>query len=197
MKTPHPRSRFVVLGLMVGVAACSAGSTFAITDGGAQDGTGPNGDDGGNPTGCPESPPSQGSPCAVAGLRCGWCPVFATCTGGSWNVMETAIACPAPASDAGSCQAPPSDVAACQTASDCAIVYGGCYCGSQPAIGVAKKHEAARSACEQQAASTCALGCANSPGHRAQDGNTDLDGGTIAVHCEMDGGVGTCLTYVP
>ena len=97
-----------------------------------------------------------------------------------------------------SCKTPPADLAACATANDCRIVYRGCYCGEQLAYGVAAKYFAAQAACESAAASSCALGCANSPGHMAQDGRSDLDGGVIAVRCvSVDGGALECRTYLP
>jgi hypothetical protein len=95
------------------------------------------------------------------------------------------------------CSSPPSDLAACTTTDDCAIVLAGCYCGSQPEYGVAKKYASQERACETAAANMCALGCVNFPGHRAQDGHNDLDGGTIAVRCAAaDGGGNACTTYV-
>jgi hypothetical protein len=82
-------------------------------------------------------------------------------------------------------------------ASDCGMVAGGCYCGQQPVYGVAKRYLAAEDACEATAANNCALGCANAFGQRAQDGNSNLDGGTIAVRCAaVDGGALACQTFV-
>jgi hypothetical protein len=96
-----------------------------------------------------------------------------------------------------SCAAPPSDLASCATANDCGIVAKGCYCGQQLEYGVAMKYLATQAACEQSAANSCALGCANFPGHIAQDGQSDIDGGTISVRCAVaDGGALTCLTFV-
>jgi hypothetical protein len=95
------------------------------------------------------------------------------------------------------CNAPPSDLAACTTSNDCTFVAQGCYCGQQPENGVATKYEAAQAACERTAADDCALGCAGFPGQRAQDGQSNVDGGTIAVRCaSVDGGPLTCLTFV-
>jgi hypothetical protein len=80
---------------------------------------------------------------------------------------------------------------------DCAIVAKGCYCGQQLEYGVATKYMPSQSACETAAADHCALGCANFPGHVAQDGRSDLDGGTVAVHCvAVDGGAMQCRTFV-
>jgi hypothetical protein len=96
-----------------------------------------------------------------------------------------------------SCAAPPSDLASCATTNDCGIAAKGCYCGQELEYGVATKYLAAQAACEQAAASGCALGCANFPGHMAQDGHSDIDGGTISVRCAAgDGGALTCLTFV-
>ena len=96
-----------------------------------------------------------------------------------------------------SCATPPPDLASCATANDCGIVAKGCYCGQQLEYGVATKYLAAQTACEQAAASGCVLGCANFPGHIAQDGHSDFDGGTISVRCAAgDGGSLTCLTFV-
>jgi hypothetical protein len=73
---------------------------------------------------------------------------------------------------------------ACGTASDCTTVARGCYCGAQPIIGIAKSAAAEAQACETKSQSQCGLGCANFPGHVAEDGNNDVDGGTIEVLCD-------------
>src|SRR5579872_6340531 len=97
-----------------------------------------------------------------------------------------------------SCTTPPADVAACATTNDCGIVSAGCYCGQQLEYGVASKYLSAKAACESAAARSCGRGCANFPGHVAQDGRSDLDGGTIAVHCvSVDGGALECRTFLP
>ena len=75
-------------------------------------------------------------------------------------------------------------VKACTTASDCTTVARGCYCGAQPVIGISKSASAAASACEAMAGSKCALGCPSSPGHVAEDGANDADGGAIEVLCD-------------
>jgi hypothetical protein len=75
-------------------------------------------------------------------------------------------------------------VKACTTASDCTTVARGCYCGAQPVIGISKSASAAASACEAMAGSQCALGCPNSPGHVAEDGANDTNGGAIEVLCD-------------
>jgi hypothetical protein len=90
------------------------------------------------------------------------------------------------------------EVTACEKASDCDIVYRGCYCGQQPAVGVATAFSMLMAACEQKAAQECALGCATLPGHIAQDGKNDADGGAVNVRCDSSGpGKGTCRTYIP
>ncbi len=80
----------------------------------------------------------------------------------------------------------------CGTVADCAMVARGCYCGSQPVVGVARIFAAAAQACEAKAASSCALGCPNFPGQVAEDGASNLDGGTIQVLCD----VGQCRTVL-
>ena len=80
----------------------------------------------------------------------------------------------------------------CKTVADCAALRRGCYCGAQPIIGIATSALAAAQACETQAASMCALGCANSPGGVAEDGKNNADGGTIQVMCD----VGQCHTVL-
>ena len=87
----------------------------------------------------------------------------------------------------------PDAVKPCTSASDCAMIARGCYCGSQPVIGIAKAHLAAAEACEAAARSSCALGCPNAPGRVADDGRNDLEGGTIAVACDL----GKCHTLLP
>ena len=83
-------------------------------------------------------------------------------------------------------------VKACATVADCTTVARGCHCGAQPVIGIAKSSASAAQACEAQAASQCALGCANLPGQVAEDGASDVDGGTITVKCDL----GKCHTVV-
>ena len=96
-----------------------------------------------------------------------------------------------------SCPLPVSpDPAGCVHDSDCTIVLEGCYCGRQPAIGIAKPYNAAATACEAKAAATCARGCVSQAGQVAQDGRTSADG-TIAVHCVISADGGSCNTYVP
>jgi hypothetical protein len=77
-----------------------------------------------------------------------------------------------------------SSAKACTTAGDCTIIAKECYCGAQPIIGIAKTAAPAAASCETKAGSQCALGCANAPGHVAEDGNNDDDGGTIDVQCD-------------
>ena len=96
-----------------------------------------------------------------------------------------------------SCQAPPADLAGCASDADCATVVVGCYCGAQPVNGVAHKYAATAQACEDSAASTCALGCATQTGMVAQDGSKVDVAATIAAHCDRSSGTGTCKSYVP
>ena len=98
----------------------------------------------------------------------------------------------ASAGDGGACPTYDKASKACTVASDCATVARGCYCGQQPVIGVAQSIAARASACEQEVANTCALGCPNAPGRVAEDGKDDQDGGTIAVDCKA----GACTTRV-
>lgn len=96
------------------------------------------------------------------------------------------------------CKAPPPDVAACVTTDDCTTVTIGCYCGAQPVNGVARRFAASGQACQDTAASTCALGCATELGMQAQDGQKVTNASMIAVRCEQQGSAaGTCQTYVP
>ncbi len=81
---------------------------------------------------------------------------------------------------------------ACTTANDCTTVARGCYCGAQPVIGIAKSFATAAQACEAKAGSECGLGCPNAPGHTAEDGKNDVDGGAIEVLCD----VGKCHTVL-
>lgn len=97
-----------------------------------------------------------------------------------------------------SCSAPPSDLTACSIDADCATVAVGCYCGTQPVNGVAHKYATTAQACEDTAATTCALGCASEPGLLAQDGNKADVGATVAFRCDHSSGTtGTCKSYVP
>ena len=75
---------------------------------------------------------------------------------------------------------------ACTTAADCTTIAKQCYCGAQPIIGITKLAAPAAASCEMKAGSQCALGCANAPGHVAEDGNNDDDGGTIGVLCDSN-----------
>jgi hypothetical protein len=95
------------------------------------------------------------------------------------------------------CRAPPSDVAACSVDVDCATVVVGCYCGAQPVNGVAQRYAATAQMCEDAAASSCALGCANEPGVRAQDGKKAEQSGAVAVRCDHAAGTGVCTSFVP
>jgi hypothetical protein len=72
----------------------------------------------------------------------------------------------------------------CASASDCTTVARGCYCGAQPVVGIAKSAGAGAQACETKAGMDCPLGCANFPGHVAEDGQNDEDGGAIQVFCD-------------
>jgi hypothetical protein len=81
----------------------------------------------------------------------------------------------------------------CTIVADCTTVARGCHCGQQPVIGIAKSASAAASACEALAQSTCKLGCPSAGGQVAEDGNSDVDGGTIEVRCDAN----VCHTVVP
>jgi hypothetical protein len=79
----------------------------------------------------------------------------------------------------------------CVTAADCLMVARGCFCGAQPIIGVAKSAQPAAQACESQAEKSCALGCANAPGHVGEDGQNDEGTGrNLEVLCDL----GKCHT---
>jgi hypothetical protein len=79
----------------------------------------------------------------------------------------------------------------CATAADCLMVARGCYCGAQPIIGVAKSAQMAAQACESEAQTKCALGCANAPGHVGEDGQNDEGTGrNLEVLCDA----GKCHT---
>jgi hypothetical protein len=96
-----------------------------------------------------------------------------------------------------SCAAPPVDLAGCAVDSDCATVALGCYCGAQPVNGVAHKYAPTAQACEDTAASMCALGCATQPQLVVQDGTRVDLGTTLAAHCDHSGATGVCKSYVP
>jgi hypothetical protein len=107
--------------------------------------------------------------------------------------------------DAGGCSAsgggPSSQsyttLAVCSGDADCTFVLAGCYCGSQPALGVAKAYAAAAAACQQQSGNLCGLGCANFPGVHTEDNEQSEDGGTVHVRCEKEAGpTGFCRTYL-
>jgi hypothetical protein len=95
------------------------------------------------------------------------------------------------------CQAPPAALAACSVDADCATVTIGCYCGTQPVNGVARKYSATAQSCEDTAATTCALGCATDMGLMTQDGNKAAAGTLLAARCDHATGTGTCKSYVP
>jgi len=97
----------------------------------------------------------------------------------------------ATASDAGGCGGPYDKT--CLTADDCLMVALGCYCGAQPIIGVAKSAQPAAQACETDAGATCTRGCANAPGHVAEDGQNDEGTGrNLEVLCDA----GMCHTVL-
>jgi hypothetical protein len=96
------------------------------------------------------------------------------------------------------CKAPPADLASCATDADCSAVASGCFCGAQPVNGVAVSHAATAQTCEAASAAACALGCANAPGFRAQDGKHADASAMILVRCDKPtSAAGTCTTYVP
>ena len=80
----------------------------------------------------------------------------------------------------------------CTAVADCGMVARGCYCGSQPVVGVNKAYLAAAQACETKAGMACPLGCVSGPGQVAEDGKLPGDGGVIVVKCAL----GKCLTVV-
>jgi hypothetical protein len=64
--------------------------------------------------------------------------------------------------------------------------------------GVAHKYATTAQACEETAASTCALGCANELKLVTQDGTKVDPGTTTAARCDhAAGATGTCKSYVP
>jgi hypothetical protein len=96
-----------------------------------------------------------------------------------------------------SCAAPPADLAACSADADCTTVALGCYCGTQPVNGVARRYAPTAQACEEQAASACALGCATQLKLLVQDGTQVEPGTIIAARCDHSGATGVCKSYVP
>lgn len=72
----------------------------------------------------------------------------------------------------------------------------GCYCGAQPVNGIARKYAATAQGCEQAAATSCALGCANQSGQIAQDGTMVSAGTSVVAHCDRASGSGVCKSSV-
>jgi len=72
----------------------------------------------------------------------------------------------------------------------------GCYCGAQPVNGIARKYVATAQGCEQAAATSCALGCANQSGQIAQDGTMVSAGTLVVAHCDRSSGSGVCKSSV-
>jgi hypothetical protein len=99
------------------------------------------------------------------------------------------------------CKAPPSDLAACSVDADCTTVAIGCYCGPQPVNGVASRYAITAQACEDTAASTCALGCPNELAVIAQNGKKAETSTDISVHCDHStgtgAGAGICKSALP
>ena len=99
------------------------------------------------------------------------------------------------------CNAPPPDLTACANNDDCATVDVGCYCGSQPVIGVALKYATTAAMCQQAESDACTRGCVTVPGRQAQDGMMIPDGQPASVRCDLQGAMtgttGICTTYVP
>ena len=155
---------FLALGLSIaGVTALclvgSAASTGCSAGSFAEDGDGGEGGIGPGQDGAPSDAPFSDSaptdgPTSDSGFTCAK-------LGGNYDSLKT-----------------------CNSVADCTTIARQCYCGSQPIIGIAKSALATANACEQMAGSQCALGCANFPGHQAEDGASDEDGGTIDVLCD-------------
>jgi len=91
----------------------------------------------------------------------------------------------------------PAGAAVCTVDADCTTVTVGCYCGPQPVNGISRQYAKDAQACEDDAASKCALGCLVEFKMLAQDGQKADPGATIAVHCDRAGGTGTCKSYLP
>jgi hypothetical protein len=96
-----------------------------------------------------------------------------------------------------SCAAPPADLVACSVDTDCATIAVGCFCGAQPVNGVARRYATTAQTCEETAASTCALGCANQPGMVAQDGTMADASTAFAAHCDHSAATGVCKSFTP
>ena len=94
------------------------------------------------------------------------------------------------------CASPPADVAGCSADTDCATVAIGCYCGAQPVNGVARKYAATARGCEDNAASTCARGCATEAKVVTQDGTTVDPGTLIGSFCDRSGATPVCKSRV-
>jgi hypothetical protein len=91
---------------------------------------------------------------------------------------------------AGSCALGDPAWKACGTADECEPVGLHCYCGAQPVVGITKALSAKAAQCDS--ATPCELGCMSGPGHVAEDGHDDVDGGAIAVRCNG----GLCTTVI-
>jgi hypothetical protein len=96
-----------------------------------------------------------------------------------------------------SCATPPADLVACSVNADCATLVVGCYCGSQPVNGVARKYAATAQSCENTAATSCARGCAIQQGMVAQDGTKATASTQFAAHCDHSGATGVCKSFTP
>jgi len=96
-----------------------------------------------------------------------------------------------------SCKSLPAKATACAVDADCATVTVGCYCGPQPVNGVASGYAKDVQACEDDAASKCALGCLVEFQMIAQDGKKFDRGGAVGVRCDHTAATGTCKSYVP
>lgn len=109
-----------------------------------------------------------------------------------------ADATPSAAASISSCrQANDDSIRTCTQDSDCARLNLGCYCGSQPVVGVSKANEPRMKDCEDARRSTCSLGCAQTADFKAEDQSVTSDRSKINVIClDFGGSSGTCRTYV-
>lgn len=185
------------------VAACGGSTVTASSNAGAGGSAGSGGSGGGSNSSChaPRVDRSEAGQCLGSG---------------NYGVDESNVACCKPcgpgevasdalneprmcvSADAGAgeggaaCPTYTDADKTCVSVADCATVAVGCYCGSQPVVGISTTLSDLANACETDAANHCALGCASGPGQVAEDGKNALDGGKLTVKCD----VGRCHTVV-